>query len=59
MKGLKIDAAAKRILEGVPSEEESIKQRTQIKRNDLVGTTYQESIQYPSLNIRGMQSGLG
>ena len=55
--GIKIDAAAKRILEGVPSEEESIKQRTQIKRNDLVGTTYQESIQYPSLNIRGMQSG--
>ena len=47
----------KEILEGVPSEETSIKARTQTKLNDLVGSTYQESLQYPSLNIRGMQSG--
>ena len=47
----------KEILEGVPSEESSIKARTQTKLNDLVGSTYQESLQYPSLNIRGMQSG--
>ena len=47
----------KGILEGVPSEEASIKARTQTKLNDLVGSTYQESLQYPSLNIRGMQSG--
>lgn len=56
-KGITIGAATKKILEGVPSEEKSIKERTQTKRNDRVGTTYQESIQYPSLNIRGMQSG--
>jgi len=55
--GIVLDAAAKKILEGVPAEEKAIKERTQTKRNDLVGNTYQESIQYPSLNIRGMQSG--
>jgi acetylornithine deacetylase/succinyl-diaminopimelate desuccinylase-like protein len=55
--GISLDSAAKKILEGVPSEEHAIKERTQIKRNDQVGFTYQESIQYPSLNIRGIQSG--
>jgi len=55
--GINLDAAAKRILEGVPPEEKAIKERTQTKRNDWVGSSYQESIQYPSLNIRGMQSG--
>ena len=29
----------------------------QIGELDKVGETYQESIQFPSLNIRGMQSG--
>ena len=29
----------------------------QIGELDKVGDTYQESIQFPSLNIRGMQSG--
>ena len=47
----------KKVLEGVPSEDAAIKKRTQTKINDQVGNTYQESIQYPSLNIRGMRSG--
>jgi acetylornithine deacetylase/succinyl-diaminopimelate desuccinylase-like protein len=55
--GINLDAATKKILEGVPTEDKAIKERTQIKRNDRVGNTYQESIQYPSLNIRGLQSG--
>ena len=56
-KGITIDAAAKKVLNGVPEEEKAIKARTQTLRNDQVGATYQESLQYPSLNIRGMQSG--
>ena len=56
-KGIKLDEATKKVLEGVPSEDLSIKLRTQIAMTDKVGNTYQESIQYPSLNIRGMQSG--
>ena len=55
--GISLDAATKKILEGVPTEDMAIKQRTQTKRNDRVGNTYQESIQFPSLNIRGLQSG--
>lgn len=55
--GIRFDAATKKILQSVPAEEKAIKERTQTKRNDLVGNTYQESIQYPSLNIRGMRSG--
>lgn len=55
--GITIDSATKKVLEAVPSEDASIKSRTQISSTDQVGQTYQESIQYPSLNIRGMQSG--
>ena len=45
------------ILKAVPDDEQSIKQRLQIAEIDKVGNYYQEAIQYPSLNIRGMQSG--
>ena len=55
--GISLDAATKKILEGVPTEDMAIKERTQTKSNDRVGNTYQESIQFPSLNIRGLQSG--
>jgi len=56
-KGISIDEATKKVLQAVPEEETSIKERTLIVEPDQVGQTYQESIQYPSLNIRGMQSG--
>ena len=56
-KGINLDKATKKVLEEVPSEDSSIKYRTQIAITDKVGNTYQESIQYPSLNIRGMRSG--
>ena len=56
-KGVNIDSSVKKILDAVPSEDTSIKSRTQISNTDRVGKTYQESIQYPSLNIRGMRSG--
>ena len=55
--GIVLDENTKKVLEGVPSEDAAIKKRTQTKINDQVGNTYQESIQYPSLNIRGMRSG--
>ena len=46
----------KKILAAVP-QEAGIRQRTKIIAVDAVGTTYQESLQYPSLNLRGLQSG--
>lgn len=55
--GISIDAETEKILKNVPDNEAEIKQRLQIVSTDKVGTYYQEAIQYPSLNIRGMQSG--
>ena len=55
--GIMLDTATKALLEAVPQEEQAIKQRTKINAVDAVGNNYQESLQFPSLNIRGMQSG--
>lgn len=55
--GIAIDPATEKILKAVPDDESQIKERLQIVEADKVGCYYQESIQFPSLNIRGMQSG--
>jgi acetylornithine deacetylase/succinyl-diaminopimelate desuccinylase-like protein len=55
--GISIDAETEKILQNVPDKENEIKKRLQIVSTDKVGSYYQEAIQYPSLNIRGMQSG--
>lgn len=55
--GIRIDAETEKILRTVPDNEQQIKNRLQIVEADGVGRYYQEAIQYPSLNIRGMQSG--
>jgi acetylornithine deacetylase/succinyl-diaminopimelate desuccinylase-like protein len=56
-KGILLDAETKKILESVPDNEEDIRNRLQLGSVDKVGSNYQEAIQFPSLNIRGMQSG--
>ena len=55
--GIEISPEVERILRQVPDNDRTIKERLQIARTDQVGAYYQEAIQYPSLNIRGMQSG--
>ena len=55
--GITLSEEIKKILNNVPSAESSIKNRTKINSTDKVGGNYQESLQYPSLNIRGLQSG--
>jgi len=55
--GIEITSEEKEILEQVPDDEKVIQKKLGIARKDNVGNTYQESIQYPSLNIRGLQSG--
>lgn len=45
------------ILAQVPDDEIEIKKKLGISKIDNVGANYQQSIQYPSLNVRGMQSG--
>ncbi|GMQ24456.1 dipeptidase [Algoriphagus sp. oki45] len=54
--GINLTDTEKAILQAVPDDEIAIKKRLGLGRTDKVGKTYQESIQYPSLNIRGMRS---
>ena len=55
--GISISTETEEILKSVPDNEELIKYRLQIAGADKVANYYQAAIQYPSLNIRGMQSG--
>lgn len=52
-----IDEELSTLLAAVPDDEKTLMENLQLARLDKVGKSYQESIQYPSLNIRGMQSG--
>ena len=55
--GISISDEVKEILDAVPDDEQNIKSKMGIAASDRVGENYQLSIQYPSLNIRGMLSG--
>jgi acetylornithine deacetylase/succinyl-diaminopimelate desuccinylase-like protein len=55
--GIILTPETEKILRAVPDDENQIRERLQLGSVDKVGGYYQESIQYPSLNIRGMQSG--
>ncbi len=55
--GITIDEATSEVLKKVPDNEDAIAETMQFKSHEKVGAFYQESLQYPSLNIRGMQSG--
>jgi acetylornithine deacetylase/succinyl-diaminopimelate desuccinylase-like protein len=52
--GITIDADARKILAAVPDDPEDIRQKLVFTNPDKVGANYQEALQYPSLNIRGL-----
>ena len=54
--GITLDAATKKILAQVPDDEAAIQDLLQIAAPEKVGNNYQESLQYPSLNVRGIAS---
>jgi len=54
--GVNLDQEARTLLEAVPDDEVFLQKKIGISQTDKVGANYQESIQYPSLNIVGMQS---
>ena len=51
---IKLSDAEKKILADTGDDEAAIRQRVGIARAETVGATLQESLQYPSLNVRGM-----
>lgn len=53
---VKLDKATRTLLASVPDNASMINNRLGIAKPEAVGQNYQESLQYPSLNIRGMAS---
>jgi acetylornithine deacetylase/succinyl-diaminopimelate desuccinylase-like protein len=52
--GVKLTEAERRLLAEVPDDETELRRRIGTARPESVGGNYQEALQYPSLNIRGM-----
>ena len=55
--GITIDETTMQVLKSVPDDAKIINTNLAIKKPETVGAFYQESLQYPSLNIRGIGSG--
>jgi acetylornithine deacetylase/succinyl-diaminopimelate desuccinylase-like protein len=55
--GISLDDQTMEIMRNVPDDLSSIHEMLEIASADKVGDFYQEALQYPSLNIRGMSSG--
>ncbi len=53
---VKLGDAERKIMAAVPDDEAALKKRLGIAKTDQVGANYQEAMQYPSLNVRGMSS---
>lgn len=54
--GIELSDAEKAVLNNIPEDASDIEREVGIARRERVGDTYQEAMQYPSLNIRGMQA---
>lgn len=55
--GIIISDQVKKYLDNVPDNEESMLNKMQFKKPESVGNSYQEAIQFPSLNVRGIRAG--
>ncbi|MBS9463193.1 M20/M25/M40 family metallo-hydrolase [Flagellimonas sp. 389] len=55
--GIAIDDTVMEVLKSVPDNDTAISEKLQFRTAEKVGGFYQEALQYPSLNIRGLGSG--
>lgn len=55
--GITISDEVKSIINSVPDDEPTIRRSIGFRTPDAVAPTYQESIQYPSMSVLGLQSG--
>ena len=55
--GIQLDGVTDEVLKSVPDDLTAINANLGIKTPEKVGGFYQEALQYPSLNIRGLGSG--
>ena len=54
--GIELDVATKEVLDSVPDDLDALKRLFGFSETDQVGSTLQEAIQYPSLNVKGLSS---
>jgi acetylornithine deacetylase/succinyl-diaminopimelate desuccinylase-like protein len=54
--GIQLSEKRKALINDVPEDQEEILRSLGIAQADKVGGTYQEALQYPSLNIRGLRA---
>ncbi|MBL8270234.1 M20/M25/M40 family metallo-hydrolase [Steroidobacter sp.] len=54
--GIKLTDADRGVLKATGDDESALLKRAGIARAERVGSNYQEALQYPSLNVRGMAS---
>lgn len=54
--GVELTEAVKKSINGLPEDMDEIKASLGISTPEQVGATYQESLQYPSLNVRGLSA---
>ncbi len=54
--GIEFSEAIKKVLQAVPDDTLKIHKIIGIAQSEKVGSNYQESLQYPSLNVRGIQA---
>jgi len=52
--GVRLTDAERKVMAEVPDDEAAIRRRIGIAKAEAVGRNYQEALQFPSLNIRGM-----
>lgn len=55
--GIQLDEETMTVLKSVPDDIKALHKRLAINSPETVGSFYQESLQYPSLNVRGLGSG--
>lgn len=55
--GIEIDDETQSVLSSVPDDVKELHKRLAIHSPETVGGFYQEALQYPSLNVRGIESG--
>jgi acetylornithine deacetylase/succinyl-diaminopimelate desuccinylase-like protein len=56
--GITFSEETRRLMAAVPDDKTEINNRLGIAEEEKVGNNYQESLQYPSLNIRGMRAAV-
>ncbi|MGH9334613.1 MAG: peptidase dimerization domain-containing protein, partial [Vicinamibacteria bacterium] len=54
--GIRLSPEDRRILKAVPDDEPALLELFGVSEPDLVGESLQEALQYPSLNVRGLES---